>query len=346
MRKTTQILQVAFTYIGTIVGAGFASGQEILQFFTRYGWLASFTIAISTVIFIVLGIKLMLLAHEVGAQSYEDLNKVLFGTKIGEVISLFTLVILFGVTTIMLAGAGSLFVEYLHLSFQTGLILTLIAAYYVISKGIHAIMVVNSLVVPFMLTFTAVIVCFTWQLPNANHWLRLTSDYPNYSVWFSPILYTAFNLALAQAVLVPLGAAIKDRSTLYWGGWIGGCGIGLMLWAGHFALSAQMPGITQFQIPMGQIIRPLGTGVQLIYIVVIYGEIFTTFIADAYGLTLQIEQRTHWNRKSIILTILALSYSVSQIGFSKLLTTLYPLFGLVSLIWFVMMIWRRNAWRT
>ena len=28
-------LQIAFTYIGTVVGAGFASGKEIVEFFVR-----------------------------------------------------------------------------------------------------------------------------------------------------------------------------------------------------------------------------------------------------------------------------------------------------------------------
>ena len=35
MRDT---LRIAGVYVGTIIGAGYASGQEILQFFTGYGW--------------------------------------------------------------------------------------------------------------------------------------------------------------------------------------------------------------------------------------------------------------------------------------------------------------------
>ncbi len=30
--------EMAGAFIGVIVGAGFASGQEILQFFTSFGW--------------------------------------------------------------------------------------------------------------------------------------------------------------------------------------------------------------------------------------------------------------------------------------------------------------------
>jgi uncharacterized membrane protein YkvI len=342
MRRWNQIMQVAFTYIGTIVGAGFASGQEILQFFTQYGRLATITIAMATFFFIWLGIKVMLLAKSVGAKSYEDLNQVLFGTLIGQWISWFMMVILLGTSTIMLAGAGSLFAEQLNFSYQSGLFLTLILSYIVLTNGIHAIMKVNSIVVPCMLTFTAIVVWYTWQMPSHGSWLHLTNDHSFARLWFSPVVYAAFNLAGAQAVLVPLASAIQDRIVLYWGGIIGGLGIGLLLLSAHFALSAQMPGIQQFEIPMGHIIQHLGGIVPLLYVFIIFGEIFTTYIAGLYGLSLQLQPRVGISPTMLLLILLAISYVVSQIGFSVLLSTLYPLFGCISLIWFMMIVYRRK----
>jgi uncharacterized membrane protein YkvI len=342
MRTGSQIVRVAFTYIGTVVGAGFASGQEILQFFTRYGWLASLTIALSSILFIWIGIKLMLMAHDLKAASYEDLNRAIFGQKIGNAISLFMMLVLFGITTVMLAGGGTVFEEQLHLSYQTGLFVTLILAYFVLSRGIGAIMTVNSIVVPIMLLFSLVIVVYTWHSPASGNWLRITSDDSLGKIWFAPFLYTAFNLAMAQAVLVPMGASIRDRSVLYWGGLLGGAGIGLLLLSAHYALSAQMPGIAQFEIPMGNIINRLGSIPQIAYLLVIYGEIFTTFIADAYGLSQQLQQRMKLNPKVILVSILMLSYLVSQIGFKILLSALYPLFGFISVVWLVLMIWRNR----
>lgn len=342
MRRTGKIMQVAFTYIGTVVGAGFATGQEILQFYTRYGSAAAFTIGLSCLFFTWIGIKIMLMAHRLEAQSYEDLNRILFGERIGNYVSLFTMIVLFGVTTIMLAGAGSLFKEQLNMSYQAGLLLTIIFSYLVLTRGIQGILVVNSIVVPVMMIFSVIVVWSTLSLPNAGQWLQLSTDSSAWRVWFSPFLYSAFNLAMAQAVLVPLGSAIRDRSVLFWGGLIGGSGIGVMLLAAHIALAARMPDIAQFEIPMGQIIRHLGPVIQLLYVFVIFGEIFTTFIADAYGLTLQLEQRTRISRTQGIVLILAVSYLVSQIGFSKLLSVLYPLFGGVSLLWLIMMLFPRR----
>jgi uncharacterized membrane protein YkvI len=343
MRNMKQILQIAFTYMGTIVGAGFATGKEILLFFTRYGWMATITILLATALFVWIGVKLMLVAHEIGAESYEDLNKELFGQRIGEAVSLFTLIILFGVTSVMLAAAGSLFQEHLNLHFQVGLFITLVLTYILLYKGMSAILTVNSVVVPIMLLFTCAIVWTTARNPGSGNWLMLDGDYDWHRVWFSPILYTSYNLAMAQAVLVPLGKAINNKKVLYWGGILGGAGIGALLLACHYSLSAQMPGITRYEIPMGHLIEPLGKIVQLMYVLVIFGEILTTFLSNVYGLALQLKQRSKFRLRILILAILTGCYLISQIGFGRLLEVLYPLFGVVSLVWFVALIWRRRV---
>ncbi|MGO4538416.1 YkvI family membrane protein [Paenibacillus sp. 2TAB19] len=341
-KRTGKVLQIASTYVGTIVGAGFASGQEILQFFTRFGYYGTFTIAIATMLFIWLGAKMMLIASEINAKSYEDLNKALFGDKYGRWISHFMLVVLMGVTAVMLAGAGTIFYEHWNISYQSGLLITAVACYFLLRKGMKAILTVNSIVVPLMLIFTVFVMFDTFRSPGADKFLTLASDYSPLAAWSAPFLYAAFNLTMSQAVLVPLGAEVKDRKTIIAGSWVGGIGIGFMLLAGHIALSVHMPGIQQFAIPMGGIARQLGSSVQFIYVFLIFAEIFTTLIADIYGLTLQLQERMKWTRGALTIVVLAICYVASQIGFGTLLSTLYPIFGLISLGWLFLII-RRQA---
>ncbi|MBT2286565.1 hypothetical protein J7E78_23855 [Paenibacillus polymyxa] len=341
MKQAFRVLQIAFTYIGTVVGAGFATGQEILQFFTQYGKWATITIGLSTMLFVWLGTKMMLIAHDTGSRSYEDLNKHLFGYKAGKWITWVTLLILIGVNSVMLAGAGSVFVEHLGLHYQTGLIVTLIGTYLLLGRGIQAILQMNSIVVPMMLLLSLLMITSTLNHPGASRFITLTTDSNPFQVWLSPLLYTSFNLVLAQAVLVPLGNQIHSRSVLKWGGVIGGIGVGFMLMAAHFAMSAQMPGIIQFEIPMGSIAFQLGWAVQSVYVSLIFMEIFSTFVADIYGMTLQLRQHIRVNPRFITLTIMLLCYSLSQFGFSSLLSILYPIFGSMALIWAVKLILNR-----
>lgn len=44
--------QIAAVYVGTVIGAGFATGREIMEFFTRYGTAGTVGIIISGCLFI------------------------------------------------------------------------------------------------------------------------------------------------------------------------------------------------------------------------------------------------------------------------------------------------------
>lgn len=338
MKSHVRTLQIAFTYIGTIVGAGFATGQEILRFFTRYGHWAVLTILLSTALFIWLGTKMMIIARRIEAESYEDFNRHLFGERIGGSISLFTMIILIGVNSIMLAGAGAIFQEHLGLPYQAGLLLTILGSFFLLKRGISGILQINSVVVPLMLSLSLIIIFNTIGVPGAERFLFLQTDHSFFSAWLSPLLYTSFNLGMAQAVLVPMARHTDDEKALLRGGILGGAGIGFMLLAAHFAMSSQMPGILQFEIPMGSIAFRLGPIVQSIYLLLIFLEIFSTFVADIYGVSVQLQQRLRIAPTLVTPLLMAVCYLLSQFGFSSLLSLFYPIFGGLCLVWVVMLL--------
>lgn len=338
MKTHVRTLQIAFTYIGTIVGAGFATGQEILRFFTRYGHFALFTIMLSAALFIWLGTKMLVIARRVEAESYEDFNRHLFGEKIGSSISLFTMLILIGVNSIMLAGAGAIFQEHLGMPYQAGLLITIVGSYFLLKKGIAGVLHLNSMVVPLMLTLSFIIIFNTLGLPGSGHFLFIDSDASPFGAWLSPLLYTAFNLGMAQAVLVPLARHTDDERALVRGGILGGIGIGFMLLAAHFAMSSQMPDILSYEIPMGSVAFRLGVIVQTIYLLLIFLEIFSTFVADIFGVGEQLRQRLPVAPALVLPLLMLVCYLLSQFGFSSLLSILYPIFGALSMVWAVMLL--------
>jgi uncharacterized membrane protein YkvI len=340
MKRWMTTLQIAFTYIGTIVGAGFATGQEILQFFSKYGSVAIITIFISTCLFIWFGTKLMLLANSIGAKSYEDVNRYVFGAKLGRWFSLFLLFEMLAIATVMLAGAGTVFAEQLQLPFLLGIIISLLLGYFVMTRGIQGIVSVNSIVVPCMMIFSIIVIVQLISSPSfsAITWLQQRDPYAPGRAWIAPFLYAAFNLASAQAVLVPLGSSVQDRVAIQRGGILGGIGLGMLLIAGHLLLSSQHVDVVQYEIPMAAVVGTMGIVIYISYLLLIYAEIFSTFVADLFGLSLHFEQRTRLPRQVIVISLLLFCFCFSFIGFKALLSVLYPLFGILSLLWFGMLI--------
>src|SRR5690606_42161848 len=74
--------QIGAVYVGTIVGAGFATGKEIVEFFTQYSVFGLVGIGISGFLFIWLGTKIMIIANRIQASSYKEFNEYLSGKKI------------------------------------------------------------------------------------------------------------------------------------------------------------------------------------------------------------------------------------------------------------------------
>jgi uncharacterized membrane protein YkvI len=333
-----QILQIACTYIGTVVGAGFASGKEIAEFFVRYGTEGLTGILIATLLFVWAGVRVMIISYRIQAKSYQDISTYLFGRTIGTLFNAVLMTVLLGTTSVMLAATGAIFLESFHLSPQIGIWLSMVAIFAVTRKGLHAIHSVNGLFVPILIGFTCLVFIYTqpWEsnvvlVETVRPWAWLSS----------PLYYVALNVSLTQAVLVPIGAQSTSEKTLFWGGILGGAGIGLLLLLAYFSMMTQMPSIQSAEMPMISLLSGLGKGIPTLFALLVYGEVFSTLVANVFGLAEQIKQLTRLRGPVILCTILCICYVISFVGFGSLLRILYPLFGQFVVLFLFMLLYHQ-----
>src|SRR5690606_7301539 len=323
--------QIGAVYVGTIVGAGFATGKEIVEFFTQYSVFGLVGIGISGFLFIWLGTKIMIIANRIQASSYKEFNEYLFGKKIALLVNALMLLVLIGVTSVMLSGAGAVFYEQLGLSYQLGILLTSALSIFVLTFGVKGLFGVNMFVVPIMIFFSVVLAVEVISV-DATRLLSVPEMESQSFKWMiSPFLYSAFNLTMAMPVLVPLAKEIEHEKTLRWGGFIGGGALCLILVTSHISLSV-LPNLESFEIPMAEVMKNFMMAFYWLYIIVIYGEIFTSVIGNLFGLERQLKNVSKLQSVVIIFFILSIAYVISQLGYGSLISFLYPLFGYMSLI--------------
>jgi uncharacterized membrane protein YkvI len=332
--------QIAAVYVGTVVGAGFATGREIVEFFSRFGFVGLIGMLMSGYILIFLGSKLMVISARINAKSYEEFNQYLFGEKIGKVVNLLLMLMLIGVCAVMLAGAGAVFEEQLGLSKASGVIITIALSIIVMLVGIKALFAVNMFVVPLMITFSFILMVLSLRLPHfIDQLLYIPYVKDGWTAVIAPFSYTAFNLSLAQAVLVPVAAEVKDERTIKRGGMLGGAALTIILITSHMTL-VMLPNFASYEIPMAIIMKSLVPGLYWIFVLVIYGEIFTSVIGNVFGLEKQIKQYIVLPKIVIVTGIFVVSYLLSLFEYSRLLSYLYPIFGYVSLL-FIILLWMK-----
>lgn len=332
--------QVAAVYVGTVVGAGFATGREIVEFFTRFGFIGLVGILMCGYILIFQGSKLMRISARIGAKSYQEFNEYLFGKFFGTCINILMLVMLLGVSAVMLSGAGAVFEEQLGISKNVGLFITIALTIVVMIVGIKGLFAVNTFVVPMMIAFSLILMFISIRLPNfLDQFLYIPYAEDGWKSVVAPFSYTALNLGLAQAVLVPVASEIKDDQTLKWGGILGGTALTLILISSHTTL-VMLPNIENFEIPMAVIMKNLAEGFYWIFILIIYGEIFTSVIGNIFGLERQIKNYLPIPSLVIVGTILAVTSLISLVDYGTLLSYLYPIFGYVCMT-FIVLLWMK-----
>ncbi len=350
-----KIFQIAAVFIGTIVGAGLASGKEITQFFTSYGYKSFFGILICGAIYILICSMFVKLSTKYNLKSYDELIKLVSPGFLGEITDIFTSFFLVSGAAIILAGSGALLNQYFGLSKWFGIIIMALFALFVLMKDTDGLIGINSIIVPSLIIVIATIftlyILFAKDYISINH---LKSIPYNKNNWFlSTILYSGFNILCCSGVLVPLANEFKRNLTLIWGIILGSLGLTLLCGAINLMLMLNVPYIYSYEIPLLYISHRFGNIIQIMLLCIIWFEMFSTVVSDVYSVSKMLQNLSErnkikmkfcntnslWNNiisrltyKKSVLLILFIAIPISQIGFSNLIRVLYPSFGVISII--------------
>lgn len=161
---------VAATFIGTVVGAGFASGQEILSFFSLFGWPGTLGIGVATLGFAWGGRWWLEAGARTGADSYREALHALAGPWAGGFFEGLLTAALIAGTGIMTAGAAAVAQEQLGCPPWIGRLVFVILCVATVWRGLPGVVAANVVVVPLMVG--AVLLVSVYSLA-AGGWTRL-----------------------------------------------------------------------------------------------------------------------------------------------------------------------------
>lgn len=337
-------VRIGLTYAGTVIGAGFASGQELLQFFASYGWFGLLGVCVATILFTVFGKILLDVSFKHGFQQYEQLFHWLFGPVLGRIVVAASFFFLWTLLAIMLAGIGVIGHSYLHMPAWVGMAIFSFLLFLFCLKGLASIFYLNQLLTP-LLGGSILFIGF-YSLYYHGFSTRLLTSAPFGMLqplpdWFSAgLFYAAYNLLLSATVLVPLGAQTPNKQNRLWGSVIGGAFLGASALFVTVILLLHEPHIFSVDLPMLYISAAQHPLSRYLYVLLLIGAMFTTALASLYSLSQQILSLWRQPPGTVALYLLVSSLIGSQLGFAGLIATFFPLFGLLSLILLLKLCWR------
>jgi uncharacterized membrane protein YkvI len=323
--------RIAMAYVGTVVGAGFATGQEIIQFFTCYGYSSFWAILISVILFIAAGRKIMHFGRKLNARSYGSLTEYLFGNAAPFVNIYLGLTFVF-ICGAMFAGAGALFKEQLSIPYAAGALITGLLTLLVTLYGLRGILAVNSVIVPCLIAFSVFV--FIYVFGERCQPAVISRDYaPNVlALLKTGISYASFNLVLSIGVLAPMGAEIRAERSLTLGSFLGGGLLGLLLAMGNYTLICKAPEVFYSEVPQMLIVSQIGGAFVYLYMLVVWAEIFTTAIGNLFAIHTIIRENYRISSCFPAVAAPAAGLIICLMGFSNIVSWFYPVLGMIGFV--------------
>lgn len=304
-----KVLGATSVIVGTVIGAGYISGREIVEFFLT----GDLAVSVLCSFLLVLPALYFLLTNELFEKG---------ALKNASEIFIFAgnLVMLGG----MLSAADEVFSSFNSFFSKIPLIsiATLVFCALTVKKGISGIEKVNNVLVPFMLIITLVLMTFAGGFTYI----------PAFEIRPLKIIsYAGLNLFMSSSVFKKTGETLNKRQAFFASFLSAAILFGLVFLIG-LSLSGEAKLKTE-PIPLLEKLS-FSRGSRFIFTIVLYFGIVTTLLSENLAVfewankTIKSEKP----RKTTKILICVTAFSLSRIGFYNIVSTLYPAVGIVGAI--------------
>ena len=323
-----EVISITLVIIGALIGAGFASGQEIFSFFYIYGKNGIYGILIMSILIGIFIYKSLKIIYQKQVYNYNDfLNLFIKNTKIRNVILWIVNVLLLVSFYIMVAGFGAYFEQEIGINRIIGSIVLNLLCVIVFFSNIKGVLKASNFIVPFLIFFI-----FFIGIKNIVQ-IRTIDFYQMKNNWIlSMLIYNSYNFILLMPVLISLKKQItKEKNIKKVSILVTIIILILSISIFFLLLNANIKEIENQEMPIVYIISNYFNKYKKIYAFIVLASIFTTAISVGIGFLQNISKNSN-SYPQFVLFMCITSLLMSNIGFSKLLNFIYPVFGYIGIL--------------
>lgn len=340
-----QIIRLSGAFVACAIGSGFATGQEILQFFTAYGRNGIWGAVVNTILFAFCGYAFMRQGYQYSLSEPRKISQFYFGSKGGIVAEIFMQVVLYGVYVIMIAGAGATLYEHFKLPAMVGSILMALFVFLTVILGLEKLSDVLGGLGPVIIVFALVTGLYgivSGHLSFGEDVLAAAADIlPASPSWlFSSVLYPGFNAVVVLFLSCSLGARCNSREEAGLGGLIGGVLFGLAVLVMNLGLTANLAEVAAMAVPTLAIAARIAGVFAVVFTIIICCGIYTTAVPMLWGTVRHFAEDKTKKSFIIALVLTAAGLVLGMTDFKKLVNIIYPYSGYAGILLMIAAAWR------
>lgn len=334
-------------FIGVVVGAGFASGQEAMQYFVAFGEWGLWGIALAAALMMVTGVSILQLGSYFQAVEHTAVYNKIASPVTAKILDWSTLITLFSIGFVMFAGGGSnINQQFPSIPVWVGGTVMLILVLLVGLMDVDRVTRVIGTITPFIIVFVVLATGYTiltadvdfaslntWAIDNVN------TSLPNW--WLSALNYTGLNVMTAVSMSIVIGGNFLDNRAVGIGGLIGGFLYLILLALLVFALFFEAKDVNGEDMPVLKLITGIHPVLGILMTFVIYGMVFNTAIGMFYALGKRLTRNNPKRFYPVYAASCIIGFILSFIGFQSLVSNVYPILGYLGLLMIFVMVYNR-----
>ncbi len=320
-----------------MIGAGYASGRELWQFFGPNNGQA---IIIFSILFTISCYTIMSISYQQQTNHYMPTLMIIVGKRIGLFYDIVILIYLFSTTIIMVAGSGVTFQAF-GIPNWVGIIFIVSMILWTFSLSLDGILKMNGVLLPILLL--ALIGLFLSFLNSPN--LATPTIITGVGSWLPAFPFTALNVLPLISVLSTIGQKITSKKEIAFASLSSGLILGGLSYLYYHSLTMIATDINLYEMPLYGILVHFSYAIKVIMTLFLWLAIFTTAVAGMLGLTARLQSRFLVSQTRLTLYLLLVITPLAFIGFQTLVEHLYPFYGMINLyLLFRLLIYPCKSW--
>ena len=331
-------LAVAASFVGIVVGAGFASGMEALQYFVAYGTNGFYGVILASVTMLFAATAFMTFGSYFLAREHNEVFYNVTSKPAAFIMDWSAVACMFSVGFVMFAGAGSNLQQSFGWPIWVGAVAMLALMLIVGRFDVDKVSSVIGWATPLLVVFVLIGSIYSFTQVDVN-WSEV-GDYAQQEVaradgtpywWLGALNHTGLNaLCGVSMALVMAGDEFDTKSTRY-GGILGGVIYAVMLALLVASLLIQVESVNGADMPLLAVIDNVDPVLGFIMTWVIFLMVFNTCLGMFYALAKRLTSKHPERFYPTYAIACVVGFGLSFAGFQPLVNSLYPILGYLGL---------------
>ena len=336
-------LVIAMAMVGLVIGAGFASGQELLQFFVSFGLNGLWGVLISLVVMVIGSVAIMQLGSYLHAREHTAVFNRVASPAVAAFLDYAIMFGLFCLGFVMISGAGSNLNQQFGWPTWVGSVILLVLLIGMGFLDVDRVSKIIGLVTPMIIVLIilgAVVTFFNsdWDIDRLSQ-VAGTIEHPLGAGqwWLAAINYVGLNLVCGGSMAVVISGSSLDTKAAGIGGLIAGIVFTLLLLAATTALFLNVDVVKDDDVPMLTLLYSIHPIVGLVMALTIYLMIFNTAVGNFYSLAKRMtRKKPDWFRPVYFVTV-GIGFVFGFLPFDRLVNVVFPILGYLGIVLFVVL---------